>query len=40
MSAEAPKKDGKGYAYSVIVHMVGLEGKFAGRYLAVTKCGC
>lgn len=31
MSAKAPKKDGKGYEYPVIGHMVGLEGKLHGE---------
>lgn len=31
MSAKAPKKDGKGYSYPVIGHMVGLEGKVTGE---------
>ena len=31
MSAKAPKKDGKGYEYPVIGHMVGLEGKICGN---------
>lgn len=31
MSAKAPKKDGKGYEYPVIGHMVGLEGKIQGE---------
>ena len=30
MSAKAPKKDGKGYAYPALGHVVGLEGKFRG----------
>ena len=30
MSAKAPKKDGKGYAYPAIGHVVGLEGKTRG----------
>lgn len=30
LSAKAPKKDGKGYEYPVIGHMVGLEGKIQG----------
>ena len=30
MSAKAPKKDGKGYEYPVIGHMVGLEGTIRG----------
>lgn len=31
MSAKAPKKDGKGYEYPKIGHMVGLEGKIQGE---------
>ena len=31
MSAKAPKKDGKGYRYPVIGHMVGLEGRVTGE---------
>lgn len=31
MSAKAPKKDGKGYEYPVIGHVVGLEGKIQGE---------
>ena len=31
MSAKAPKKDGKGYEYPVIGHMVGLNGKIQGE---------
>ena len=30
LSAKAPKKDGKGYEYPVIGHMVGLEGRIQG----------
>ena len=30
MSAKAPKKDGKGYAYPALGHVVGLEGKARG----------
>ena len=30
MSAKAPKKAGKGYAYPALGHVVGLEGKFRG----------
>ncbi len=30
MSAKAPRKDGKGYAYPVMGHMVGLEGRIRG----------
>lgn len=30
MSAKAPKKDGKGYAYPVMGHLVGLEGSIRG----------
>lgn len=30
MSAKAPKRDGKGYEYPAIGHMVGLEGKVSG----------
>ena len=30
-SSKAPKKDGKGYEYPAIGHMVGLEGKSTGR---------
>ena len=30
MSAKVPKKDGKGYEYPVIGHMVGLEGRIRG----------
>lgn len=30
LSAKAPKKDGKGYEYPVIGHLVGLEGKVRG----------
>ena len=30
MSAKAPKKDGKGYAYPALGHVGGLEGKFRG----------
>lgn len=39
MSAKAPKKDGKGYEYPVIRHMVGLEGTIRGdrkKLLAMT----
>ena len=31
MSAKAPQKDGKGYEYPAIGHMVGLEGKIQGE---------
>ena len=31
MSAKAPKKDGKGYQYPAIAHVVGLEGKIQGE---------
>ena len=31
LSAKAPKKDGKGYEYPVIGHVVGLEGKVRGE---------
>ena len=31
MSAKAPKKDGKGYEYPLIGHLVGLEGKIQGE---------
>lgn len=31
MSAKAPKKDGKGYEYPMIGHVVGLEGKIHGE---------
>ena len=31
MSAKAPKKDGKGYQYPAIGHVVGLEGKIQGE---------
>ena len=39
MSAKAPKKDGKGYQYPAIGHVVGLDGKVQGerkrlRYMA------
>lgn len=30
MSAKEPKKDGKGYAYPVMGHLVGLEGSIRG----------
>ena len=30
MSAKAPKKEGKGYEYPAIGHMVGLEGQVRG----------
>lgn len=30
MSTKAPKKDGKGYKYPVIGHLVGLEGSIRG----------
>lgn len=30
MSAKAPRKDGRGYEYPAIGHMVGLEGKVTG----------
>ena len=30
LSAKAPKKDGKGYAYPVMGHLVGLEGSIRG----------
>ena len=30
MSAKVPEKEGKGYAYPAIGHMVGLEGKITG----------
>ena len=30
MAAKIPKKDGKGYEYPVIGHMVGLEGSVIG----------
>ena len=30
MSAKAPRKDGKGYAYPVMGHLVGLEGSIRG----------
>ena len=30
MSAKVPKKEGRGYAYPVIGHMVGLEGRVTG----------
>ena len=39
LSAKAPKKDGKGYEYPVIGHVVGLEGKVRGdgrKLLAMT----
>lgn len=32
MSAKAPGKDGKGYEYPVIGHMVGLEGRIRGDH--------
>lgn len=32
MSAKAPEKDGKGYEYPVIGHMVGLEGRIRGDH--------
>lgn len=31
MSAKTPKKDGKGYQYPVVGHVVGLEGKIQGE---------
>lgn len=31
MAAKAPKKDGKGYGYPVIGHVVGLDGKIKGE---------
>ena len=31
MSAKAPKKDGKGYQYPAIGHVVALEGKIQGE---------
>ena len=31
MSAKAPKKDGKGYQYLAIGHVVGLDGKIQGE---------
>ena len=31
MSAKAPKKDGKGYQYPAIGHVVGLDGKIQGE---------
>ena len=31
MAAKAPKKDGKGYEYPVIGHVVGLDGKIKGE---------
>ena len=31
MSAKAPKKDGRGYAYPTMGHMVGIEGKIRGE---------
>ncbi len=31
MAAKAPKKDGKGYEYPVIGHVVGLDGKIRGE---------
>ena len=31
LSAKAPKKDGKGYEYPVVGHVVGLEGKVRGE---------
>lgn len=30
MAAKAPRKDGKGYAYPVMGHLVGLEGRIRG----------
>ena len=30
MAAKAPKKDGKGYEYPAIGHVVGLDGKIQG----------
>lgn len=30
MPAKAPQKDGKGYEYPVIGHLVGLEGRIRG----------
>ena len=31
MSAKAPRKDGKGYEYPSIGHLVGLDGKIQGN---------
>ena len=31
MSAKAPKKDGKGYQYPAVGHVVGLDGKIQGE---------
>ena len=31
MSAKAPRKDGKGYEYPSIGHLVGLDGKIQGE---------
>ena len=31
MSAKTPKKDGKGYQYPAVGHVVGLEGKIQGE---------
>ena len=31
MSAKAPKKDGRGYAYPTMGHIVGIEGKIRGE---------
>ena len=30
MSAKAPRRDGKGYEYPAVGHVVGLEGKVTG----------
>ena len=41
MSAKTPKRDGKGYVYPVLGHLVGLEGKVQGdrrKLLAMTGC--
>ena len=40
MSAKTPKRDGKGYAYPVLGHLVGLEGKVQGdRRKLLTMAG-
>ena len=41
MSSKTPKKDGKGYAYQVLGHLVGLEGKVQwDRRKLLAMAGC
>ena len=39
MSAKAPKKDGKGYQYPAIEHVVGLDGKIQGGEKTIAAHG-